>query len=587
MQATTHSLHRLLAKSNLGLSPERLAAATKEAHSSGKSLIHTLVDLKIVDEGQLLKELSRLLHVPLVNLATEEIDPQAVSSVPAKVVQHYSVMPLSVANGQLQVAMDDPLNYELIDELTLVLGRTVKPVLAQREEIAKAIRRHYGVGAETIERLVAEEDESVSLEAAGEGQKDLAQESQAQQASVIKLVNQVLMDAIRERATDVHLEPYEDELRVRYRVDGVLREAGVPPAARHFRAAIVSRVKIMASLDIAEKRMPQDGRAQVKLADQQFDLRISILPVAEGEGVNIRILPRKGIFHDFSGLGLEGEDLVKVEALLEQPHGIVLVTGPTGSGKTTTLYAALSRLNKPQNKILTIEDPIEYRIRGLQQMQVAPEIGFTFARALRSMLRHDPDIMLIGEIRDTETAEIAIRTALTGHLVFSTLHTNDAAGAVNRLTDMGIQPYLISSSVLGMVAQRLVRTICPHCREPIAIDDKMLENLKSLSLPAPADMQLFHGRGCEHCRLSGYRGRTAIYEIVLMSQKVRQLTQASRPAHEIKAAARKEGMRTLREAGWARCLSGATTLEEVLRVTQEDAGDAGDGLYAAQEQADG
>jgi type II secretory ATPase GspE/PulE/Tfp pilus assembly ATPase PilB-like protein len=558
---------RLMEEGTLAISSEHLSAAAKEARASGRSLKQTLVDLGLAKEAPLLQGLAKVLGLPYADLASQEVDPAALAFVPAKVVEHYGVMPLKITNGQLRVAIDDPFNYDAVHELGLVLGKQVVSSLAPREDILKAIRKHYGLGAETIERLVDQDNDAV-VESAHAADQDLALESQAQQASVVKLVNQILLDALRERATDVHMEPFEDELRVRYRVDGLLREAGVPAAARHFRSAIVSRIKIMANLDIAEKRLPQDGRAQVKLGDEQFDLRISVLPVAEGEGVNIRILPRTPIFSDLASLGLDAPDLVKLGSLLDQPHGIILATGPTGSGKTTTLYACLMRINKPHVKILTIEDPIEYRIRGIQQMQVAPEIGFTFSRALRSMLRHDPDVMLVGEIRDAETADIAIRTALTGHLVLSTLHTNDASGSATRLIDMGVEPYLISSSVLGMVAQRLVRTICPHCKAPAAVDPKLVRGFAPEI--DPGSVQLFRGTGCERCRLSGYRGRTAIYEIIVMSDRIRELVQARSPAQEIKRAARQEGMRTLRQAGWEKVLAGLTTMDEVIRVSQDE-----------------
>jgi len=560
----------LLAKmEGMGLSREQISAAQKEANTSGRTLKQVLVELGLVQEASFLKEMAARLGIRYAEVGPEDVDEQAVSLVPAKVVEHYGIMPLSVQDGQLEVAIDDPFADEMIDELFLVLGRRVVPVLCPAEAIVRAARTHYGVGAETIERLVAAE----SIEAAAEGAEaregDLAEASAGQQASVIKLVNQILLDAIKERATDIHLESYEDELRARYRIDGVLREAGLPQAARHFRPAVVSRIKIMANLDIAEKRLPHDGRASVRIANEHFDLRISILPVPEGEGVVIRILPRRPIFSDLGSLGFEDEDRAKIEKLLEQPHGVILLTGPTGSGKTTTLYACLTKLNRPGTKIITIEDPIEYRIRGVEQMQVSPQIGFTFARALRSMLRHDPDIMLVGEIRDRETASITIRSALTGHLVFSTLHTNDSAGAVPRLLDMGIEPYLISSSVIGMVAQRLVRSICPRCVEPCDADREVAGRL-GVFPDGGEDIRLYRGRGCEHCRLSGYYGRTAICETLPMTDRIRELTQARRPATEIRRCAREEGMRGLRAAGWEKVKHGVTTVTEVLRVTQEE-----------------
>ncbi len=570
MNVVSPGISQAFQQLSLDVSKEQLAAAAKEAQSSDRSVIRVLVDLALVGEEDLLQQLAGLLDVRFLRLEPDDVSAPAAARVPAKVVEHYGVMPVSVDNGTLEVAVSDPFDREVLDELAVVVGAPIRAALATAESIARAIRRHYGVGAETIERLMAEEGNGAALGTADVGTSDLAEQSEAESASVIKLVNQVLLDAIRERATDIHLEPFEDELRVRYRVDGVLREANVPPAARHFRFAIVSRIKIMASLDIAEKRLPQDGRAQVRLASEEFDLRISILPVPGGEAVNIRILPRRSVFGDLASLGLDGRDLELVEDLLARPHGIILVTGPTGSGKTTSLYACLTRLNRPQTKILTIEDPIEYRIRGVQQMQVAPEIGFTFARALRSMLRHDPDVMLIGEVRDTETARITIRTALTGHLVFSTLHANDAAGATTRLMEMGIESYLIASSLIGVLAQRLVRTVCHNCREPYTPSERVLNDLCS-DADAAAGLRLFRGRGCEECRLTGYRGRTAICEILMVDNVVRELVASASPAGDIRTAARQCGMRTLREAGWEKVKRGLTTVEEVLRVTQDEA----------------
>ncbi len=380
-------------------------------------------------------------------------------------------------------------------------------MLATSEAIAQAMRRHYGVGAETIEQLVSRGEATQEEEAAGQ---DLDDESAAKNASVIKLVDQVLKDAIQQRATDIHYEPFEEELRVRYRIDGVLREAGVPPAARHFRHAIVSRAKIMANLDVAERRLPQDGRAQVNVDCQTYDLRVSILPTPHGEALNFRILPRNRTLEDLGLLGFEGQEQGGLERLIEKPHGIILVTGPTGSGKTTTLYTVLKMLNRAETKILTIEDPIEYRMRGLVQMQANAEIGFTFGRALRSILRHDPDVILIGEIRDYESAEITIRTALTGHLVFSTLHTNDAPTAMGRLTDMGVEPFLIASSVEGVLAQRLVRLVCPACRQWYEAEEGVL---RQLGPEAAGIAQLARGSGCRECRFTGYLGRTCISEL--------------------------------------------------------------------------
>jgi general secretion pathway protein E len=392
-------------------------------------------------------------------------------------------------------------------------------------------------------------------------------EGKAREASVIKLVNQLLADAINSGATDIHIEPYESDLRVRYRIDGVLHDAGIPGTIRYFREGIASRIKIISGLDIAEKRLPQDGRAQVDVGNHTFDLRISVLPTRHGEAINIRILPQSVLISDLPSLGMAPGEVDRLRKLIQKPHGILLVTGPTGSGKTTTLYTCMNILRTTDTKILTIEDPVEYDMPGIVQMQVHPEIGFTFARALRSMLRHDPDIMLVGEIRDLETAETAIRTALTGHLVFSTLHTNDAASAVTRLLDMGIEPYLVASSVEAVLAQRLVRVICPNCKEFCTLDSEVATAVKSLAgleeLPT-----VYHGRGCAKCRFTGYRGRTIITELLVLSDVIRELTVARRHANEIDAQARKEGMTSLFLSGLEKVQQGITTYDEVLRATK-------------------
>jgi type II secretory ATPase GspE/PulE/Tfp pilus assembly ATPase PilB-like protein len=405
------------------------------------------------------------------------------------------------------------------------------------------------------------------IDGAAAQKKDLMDESKAREASVIKLVNQVLADAINAGATDIHIEPYEDDLRVRYRIDGILHDAGVPGTVRFFREGIASRIKIISGLDIAEKRLPQDGRAQVDLLNHKFDLRISILPTRYGEAINIRILPHDTLILDLPSLGMAENEVNKLKKLIFKPHGIILVTGPTGSGKTTTLYTCMNLLKDTDSKILTIEDPVEYDMPGIIQMQVHPGIGFTFARALRSMLRHDPDIMLVGEIRDLETAETAIRTALTGHLVFSTLHTNDAASAITRLLDMGIEPYLAASSIEAILAQRLIRVICQNCKEPCEPDPELATAVRSLAqldkLPV-----VYHGRGCPKCRFTGYQGRTVIAELLLLSEEIREMTISRRHSNEIDAQARREGMISMFLNGVDKAHRGITTYNEVLKATK-------------------
>ncbi len=461
------------------------------------------------------------------------------------------------------VALADPDNIEVLDDLRLIIQKDVVPVQASRAEILEALNRHYGVGADTLEELTEGAD---GAEGAGSGAmggsadtalRDYGADelkSVSEDASVIKCVKQIFLEAFEARATDIHVEPYEGELRIRRRIDGVLYETSVPASVRAFQSAILSRIKVMANLDIAERRLPQDGRIKVKAGGGDLDLRVSVLPTPFGESVTIRLLTSK-TFLDLRHLGFFGQDLEYMESLLQKPHGIALLTGPTGSGKTTTLYAFLSKINKEEQKIITIEDPIEYQIRGITQVQVQPKIGLDFAAGLRSMLRHDPDVMMVGEIRDLETAEIAIRVALTGHLVFSTLHTNDASGAVTRLLDMGLEPYLVASSLECVIAQRLVRQICVHCKE------------------AQGEMDggpVYRGRGCADCNGTGFRGRTVIYEILDVNRSVRDLIVNRVSADRIREKALAQGMKTLRRCGFEKVHAGITTPEEVLRVTMKD-----------------
>lgn len=561
------TLEEILSGESL-VSAEQLSAGVKEWKKTGAPLGKVLVKLGFVTENALLETLSERLSIPYLQLSSNNIDPAVVSLIPARAVTHYGIMPVIEHDRRLTIAVSDPLDFEMFDELKLMLEDDFDLVISTEEDIAAAIKAHYGIGAETIERMIDESSEEIEIISAesGEGQ-DIDDETV--DASVIKFVNQIITEAIKGRATDIHLEPFEDEFRIRYRIDGLLYEAAIPPAIRHFQSAIVSRMKIMASLNIAEKRLPQDGRIKIRMKEEEFDLRVSILPTSFGEGVNIRILSRSSLFLGLEELGLPPGDLSVLTGLIKKPHGIVLVTGPTGSGKTTTLYAALSTINSTDRKIITIEDPIEYQLKGVMQMQVLPRIGFTFANALRSMLRHDPDIMMVGEIRDLETAEITIRTALTGHLVFSTLHTNDAAGAVTRLVDMGIEPFLVSSSVEGIVAQRLVRVICSHCKEEFIPREEVLRGIRANADEA-MDATFYRGKGCEQCRYSGYRGRTGIYEILVLNDEIMELVLGRVPSSTIRQKAQEAGMKTLRRDGWKKVRKGLTTIEEVLRVTQED-----------------
>ncbi|MDP3723435.1 MAG: ATPase, T2SS/T4P/T4SS family [Candidatus Omnitrophota bacterium] len=542
------------------LSPGDLERALVEQKRSGEFLGSVLMRLGIVAKEQLLPVLAEQMGIPYVHLSDMQIEPDALAKVPPKFASLYRLMPLTLEHNTLQVAIADPFDVQTLDELRLLLDCEVKPVFAMQKEIEEAIARHYGVGASAVERLL----DTGTHQAAPITQAAEDLTAKPDEASVISFVNQLLLSAAHDRATDIHIEPFEQLLRVRERIDGVMYEMAVPVDLAKLHQAIVSRIKVMAKMDIAEKRLPQDGRIKVRLDVQELDLRISVLPTNFGESVVVRLLSSTMLF-SLEQLGLSGDQLDILSSLIQKPHGIIFVTGPTGSGKTTTLYACLSTLNRPNVKILTIEDPIEYQLTGITQLQVHPKIGFSFAAGLRSMLRHDPDIMMVGEVRDSETAEITIRSALTGHLVFSTLHTNDASGGVTRLLDMGIEPYLVSSTVLAFVGQRLVRVICPDCK---VIDDApvMLDLARGEQVPPT----VYKGKGCEACRGSGYRGRIGIYEILVLDEMVRHLIMQKAPAEAIKQKLLEAGWKSMRQDGWQKVAMGITTPEEVLRVTMDD-----------------
>ena len=507
-----------------------------------------------------LEERARALGLPLARLKGSPIDPEAVKAVPARYAHHYRLMPLGFEDGALTVAVADAEDVLKLDEMRVVLGREIRPALAAPAEIAEAIEAHYGVGADILDRLSG---------AAAPREEAPAEAARPEDASVISFVNQLLLEAHRRRATDVHLEPFRGELRVRQRVDGLLYETKIPPSIARFREAIVSRIKIMANLDIADRMLPQDGRFRLRFRDIEVDVRISTLPTPYGESVTLRLLSDLQLL-DMEALGFEAGHLKLLRGLLLRPHGMLLLTGPTGSGKTTSLYAFLRELNGSDRKIITIEDPIEHELRGLTQIQVNPKPGLTFARGLRSMLRHDPDVMMVGEIRDGETAEVAIRVALTGHLVLSTLHTNEAAGAVTRLLDIGVESYLIASCLHAVIGQRLARLICPSCKKPCEPKPEELRAVGISGKPPP----FFRGSGCEACGGTGYRGRTAVYELFALDTELRELVMRRAHAGELVERARKKGMRTLRACGLERAKAGLTTLEEVVRVTQAAEDDA-------------
>ncbi len=550
------------------ISFEQLEKGLVEQKKTGDFICTALVKLGFSSEEKIFNVLSRQLNIPYVRLKDVKIDPLIIQKVSAKFASHYKIIPLELKNNTLVIAITDPLDIRTLDDLKLLLSLEVKGVLASEPEIEDAIRKYYGVGAETLEKIISGKEPSEGLKMEGENVEDL--EVLAEDASIIKFVNQILSEAIKARATDVHLEPFKDELRTRFRIDGVLYDVNIPETIKYFHPAIVSRIKIMSHLNIAERRLPQDGRIKIKINEEELDLRVSTLPMVFGEAVHVRILSSR-LFLELEKLGLLPEDSKVIQRVIKKPHGIILVTGPTGSGKSTTLYACLACINSSTIKIITVEDPIEYQLRGVNQLQVIPQIGLNFTTALRHILRHDPDVMMVGEIRDYETAEIAIRSALTGHLIFSTLHTNDAPGAVTRLLDMGIEPFLVSSSLECLIAQRLVRVICPKCKAALPQKTKkdLLENIKDINLAA-INTELYEGKGCEYCRFTGYLGRTGIYEVLPITESIRGLILNRASSQQLKQKAVSQGMRTLRQDGIQKILMGLTTFTEVIRVTQQE-----------------
>jgi general secretion pathway protein E len=527
------------------------------------------VDSGLVSEEAALRALGDEVGIPFVDLEQQNIDFSLLRGFPLKLIHRHALFPIQRQNGTLTVATSDPFDLYPLDELSATTGLTIEPVLAQREQIARQIKAHLGVGSETIDDLLAlQEEEDIQLLDEIDVDGELSEE--AQEASVVRLVNEILLEAIESRASDVHIESQASGLKIRYRIDGMLHAQPVPPEISRFHAAMISRLKIMARLNIAEKRLPQDGRIKLRVSGREIDVRVSVIPMLHGEGIVMRLLDKGRMQFSLEALGMEHDLHVRYSELIRMPHGIVLVTGPTGSGKTTTLYSSLLEIKDESTKIITTEDPVEYQLEGINQIQVHPKIGLTFAASLRSILRHDPDIVLVGEIRDFETAENAIQASLTGHMVFSTLHTNDAPSAYTRLVDMGVEPFLVASTVEAVMAQRLVRTLCIKCREayrPLRDDlpkDFLWDEYERRGQP------LYRPHGCRSCRQSGFNGRQGIFELCVTTDAVRQLAHDRSSSWEIRQAARKDGMRTLREDAWLKVLCGLTTVDEVLRVTKSD-----------------
>ena len=535
----------------------------KAARKPSERIEHSLTRLGYINERDYLEVYSEQLSIPLIDLTEVTFDRDLLREVPSKVVHRDRVIPIDRRNGTIRVATNNPFNLYAFDELRMLMGAKIETVLATGEEISRVIKEQFGVGGHTVEAMIGES----SVEVISEFDPDNADLiEQAQEATVVKLVNEILLEAVRDRASDIHIEPYENDLKIRYRIDGVLHTTNVPPEIRRFHAAIVSRIKILSNLNIAEKRLPQDGGFKIKAQNRDIDLRVSIIPTFYGGAVVMRILDKQSALMSLEELGMMDEALAGTKRLIAQPYGIILVTGPTGSGKTTTLYAALNAIKSDKIKILTVEDPIEYYIDGIQQVQIKPHIGLTFASGLRSFLRHDPDVILVGEIRDLDTAEVAINASLTGHLVFSTLHTNDAVTSTTRLLDMGVEPFLVSSAISGVLAQRLVRKICKHCREEYSPDPAELP----ADLKVPPGHTLFRGAGCRECRNSGYRGRLGIFELLMIEDELRTMIVTRRSAGEIQNVALGKGLKLMRDDGWAKVLKGTTTVEEIVRVTKVD-----------------
>jgi len=567
--ANQNRLGELLVREKL-ISLAQLRQAQDEQNRSGQNLGYTLAKLGFVSDQEITNFLSQQYRVPTINLDEYEVDTEILKLVSKDQCERHRTLPVSRAGSSLIVAMADPTNLHAIDDLKFLTGYNIEPVIASESAIVSAIERYYSTGP-SYDEVMAGFDES-EIEFTGEDDElnALELEKASEDAPVVRLVNMVLLNAIKKGASDIHIEPYEKKLRVRYRIDGVLIEEMSPPLK--LKNAIVSRLKIMSQLDIAERRLPQDGRIKLKLGrGREMDFRVSVLPTLWGEKIVMRLLDKGNLQLDMTKLGFDKAPLEDFKWAINQPWGMVLVTGPTGSGKTTTLYSALSELNKAETNISTAEDPVEYNLHGINQVQMQDSIGLNFAAALRSFLRQDPDVIMVGEIRDFETAEIAVKAALTGHLVLSTLHTNDAPATISRLLNMGVEPFLITASVNLVLAQRLARKVCADCKHPIQIEQQTLAELGfSAAQIAQAQGRLMKGTGCRTCNGTGYKGRVALYEIMRFNDALKEMVLQGSSTAELKAAAIKQGMVTLRMAGIAKVLDGVTTTEEILRVTMSD-----------------
>lgn len=562
--------HRLIGeilREICALSKEALAEALQIQKEKGGSIGEVLIQRGAITEADLLKALGIQFGLPLwPTISTEDMDISFAQHIPIQFLKKYKMVPVSIPDGA-NIAVNDPMAFQPLDDLRLIMGWDgVKTVLASHSAILSAINFAYDMSRDSAEQVIQdmrEEDRDLIMSAVEET-GDLLDDTS--DAPIIKLVNLILSQAVKARASDIHIEPYQNRIKIRYRVDGILYDMLSPP--KHIQSTLTSRIKIMAKLDIAEKRLPQDGRIEIRIGNRDVDIRVSTIPIAFGERVVLRLLDKTNVLLKLSDLGMSEQGLKVFNQLIKSAHGIILVTGPTGSGKTTTLYAALSIINNSGINIITIEDPIEYQIEGIGQIQVNPKIDLTFANGLRSIVRQDPDVILVGEIRDLETAEIAIQAALTGHLVFSTLHTNDSASAITRLIDMGIEPFLVTSSVIGILAQRLMRNICNECKNVYTPDEESLQNI-GITPEMYGGKKMYRGKGCQDCLNTGYRGRTGIFELMILNDSIKNLILKTSDSSSIKHKAVEHEMITLRQDGALKVLNGITTIEEVLRITQK------------------
>ena len=513
-------------------------------------------------ERDFLAAVGKVLGLETVDLEHQNPSPDALAKLPASAVYQYNVLPFRADADALTIVTHDPFDTTAADGLRLVTNGLIRTKLAPKEDVEKAVKKFYGVGAEAIEKMLEDGRYDVGDDIGTMTKIDVNE--MGEEASIVRFVNQIIAEADRQGATDIHIEPQETELRIRYRIDGMLHKVDVPPQLNRLKNAIISRIKVMANLDIAEKRLPMDGRIGIRISGQDIDIRVSTMPAAYGESISLRLLAKSGSFVKMQDLGFNARDFAVVEKIIHRPNGIFLVTGPTGSGKSTSLYSFLSEVNKIDVRIMTAEDPIEYHMAGINQVQMQSEIGMTFARALRAFLRQDPDIIMVGEIRDRETAEIAINASLTGHMVFSTLHTNDAAGAFPRLIDMGVEPFLIASAVAGVMGQRLCRRLCPDCKREVPLDRKYY----TLDVP-PARETVFEPNGCDKCSRTGYKGRRALFEVLEVDEEIEGAIVRRENATQIRNLSLSKGMKTLREDGWAKAFAGVTSVKEILRVTEE------------------